>query len=205
MFFAHHVCCYNNSESFVLFTVTGEYYHGWGWGKRGNTAVCLQGSVLRLNSVSSWEWGPLGLRVLSWLLGGVPGRWWQALSEVSGCFALWARSGKKESHGRLVLSLWEPRGPYNCLRWYERSPSLRPGRLTDLFRLEEEPKSRCQLNPISKARWELSCLSWCRRDADNYNPRTRTLQTMPAWTDENQGQIRPPPYPDVLTISSQVP
>lgn len=120
---------------------------------------------------------------------------------------------KKESQrGRLVLSLWEPRVACSVsiiVGDGYRSTSMRPGRLTDASSYwEEQPKSRCQRCPDIKGQMGTQLPLWmpAGRDADNWQLQgTRTRPTMPAWTDENQGPDEPPPCPDVLSISGQVP
>lgn len=83
---------------------------------------------------------------------------------------------------------------HNCLRRIQEYLTEAWQANRRLLRTGKRSRADVSAVPISKARWELSCLCGCQQGeaADNWQLQgTRTRQTMPAWTDENQGPGRP--------------
>lgn len=117
-------------------------YHGLGMREKGETLPCVfKGQPCAGSSLSYWEWsGAQGLRVLACLLEGHPRKMMMVWGGLMLCPSGWV-SKKESQHGRLVLSLWEPRMAWSVstLVWDGyRSTSRRPGRLTDASSYWEE-------------------------------------------------------------------
>ena len=181
-------------------------------GKRGNTAMCLQGPALRwlLSELMGMEWGSRAESL------GLSSR---GASQENDDGLRWSHALPKWASQQEGISAWqaspESLGAQNGLECIH----------TCLRRIQEYLEEAWQTNRRffvlgRVAQEQMSALSRYQRpdgnsaasvdagreDADNWKLQgMMTRQTMPAWTDENQGPDKPPPCPDVLSISRQVP